>query len=95
MIISGEAEVSMTSEDSVREQEIAQLVPGDFFGESALSGKNISPVSVTAISDLELLVLPIEVMQTALERSTRLRQEFGVVIETRRKAIRPKSKIAE
>ena len=60
---------------------------GDFFGESALSGKNISGVTVTALCDLELLILPIENVQTALERSTRLRQEIGAVIESRRKAL--------
>jgi CRP-like cAMP-binding protein len=62
-------------------------VPGDFFGESALSGKGISSVTVTALSDLELLVIPIDDVQRALEKSTRLRQEIGAVMESRRKAI--------
>ena len=87
VIVSGEASVTMSAENPAREEELAQLVPGDFFGESALSGKNASPVSVTALSDVELLIFPIETMQTALENSTRLRQEFGAVMETRRKAI--------
>ena len=96
IIIDGTAAVTIRQENSLLEEEIAQLRDGDFFGESALSGKSISPVSVTALSDLRVLILPIENMQIALEQSTRLRQEFGMVMETRRKAIatviKPKNK---
>ena len=87
VIISGRASVTISPEDSMLQTEIAQLSPGEFFGESALSGKNVSSVTVTALSDLELLVLPIENMQIALEKSTRLRQEIGVVMESRRRTI--------
>lgn len=87
IIIKGKASVTLHLENSLRDEEVVCLYRGDFFGESALSGKNISPVTVTAISDLELLILPIKDTQIALERSTRLRQEIGAVIETRRKAI--------
>jgi small-conductance mechanosensitive channel len=86
-ILQGEAEVTLQPENSLRVLAIAQLVTGDFFGESALSGKGISSVTVTALSDLELLVIPIDDLQRALEQSTRLRQEIGAVMESRRKAI--------
>lgn len=87
VIIKGNGIVTLHLDGSLLEQEVAQLSPGDFFGESGLSGKNISPVSVTALSDLELLVLPIENLQSVLEQSSRLRQEIGAVIESRRKVI--------
>lgn len=87
IIIRGRASVTVNQENSLRDKEVAQLVAGDFFGESALSGKEISPVTVTALSDLEIMILPIETVQIALEQNTRLRQEIGVVMETRRKAI--------
>ena len=87
VIVKGKAEVSIKLENSAKERVIAQLSEGDFFGESALSGKGINPVTVTATSDLELLVIPIEELQQALEDSTRLRQEIGAVMESRRKAI--------
>jgi len=87
MIVTGKASVTIKPDSSFREEIVAELSHGDFFGESALSGKNISPVSVMALSDLEVLIMPIEVMQTALEKSTRLRQEIGIVMENRRKAI--------
>ena len=87
VIIKGKALVTIRQDNSLREEEIARLEEGDFFGESALSGKEISPVTVTALSDLEILLLPIESMQIALEQSTRLRQEIGMVMETRRRAI--------
>lgn len=86
-IITGKAEVTLSQENSARDLTIAQLAPGDFFGESALSGKGMSPVTVTALSDLELLVIPIKNLQIALEQSTTLRQEMGAVMESRRKAI--------
>ena len=85
IIINGK--VSITVESQLLSEEVAELEQGDFFGESALSGKSISPVTVTALSDLEVLILPIEDTQIALEKSTRLRQEIGMVIESRRKAI--------
>ena len=86
-IIKGRAVVTLSLEGTVREIEVAELAEGDFFGESALSGKNISVANVTAISDLELLILPIEDVQQALEQSTRFRQEMGAIMESRRKAI--------
>jgi CRP-like cAMP-binding protein len=86
-IVRGKAEVTLNQENSARDLAITQLAPGDFFGESALSGKGISSVTVTALSDLELLVIPIDNMQIALEQSTGLRQEIGAVMESRRKAI--------
>ena len=86
-IVRGKAVVTLSPENSPREIEVVELVEGDFFGESALSGKNTSPVTVIAQSDLELLVLPIEDVQQALEQSTRLRQEIGAIMESRRKAI--------
>ncbi|MEO1673006.1 MAG: mechanosensitive ion channel family protein, partial [Cyanobacteria bacterium J06631_2] len=86
-IVKGTALVTTSPENSPKEIEITKLVEGDFFGESALSGKNISGVTVTALSDLELLILPIEEVQNALEQSTRLRQEIGAVMESRRRAI--------
>ena len=87
LIVRGKAIVTFSQENSLKEIEIAELSVGDFFGESALSGRNISGVTVTALCDLELLILPIENVQTALEQSTSLRQEIGAVIEARRKTL--------
>ena len=86
-IVKGKAIMTINPENSLREIEVVELSAGDFFGESALSGKSISKVSVTALTDLELIVLPIEEVQQALEQSTRLRQEIGTVMESRRRAI--------
>ena len=88
-IIRGKAIVTISPEHSPKEIEIVELIEGDFFGESALSGKSISAITVTAISDLELLILPIEDVQQALEQSTKFRQEVGAIMESRRKARSP------
>ena len=86
-IVKGKAVVTTSPDNSPREIEIIELSAGDFFGESALSGRNVSAVTVRALTDLELLVLPIEEVQRALEQNTRLRQEIGTVMESRRRAI--------
>ena len=86
-IVRGKAVVTTSPDNSPREIEIIELSAGDFFGESALSGRNVSAVTVKALTDLELLVLPIEEVQRTLEQSTRLRQEIGTVMESRRRAI--------
>ena len=87
IIVSGMVSITIKQESSLREREVAELNHGDFFGESALSGQNISPVSAIALKDLKVLILPIEAMQIALEQSTRFRQEIGIVMESRRQAI--------
>ena len=87
IIIEGQVIITIKQGDSMRGQEVARLESGNFFGESALSGKEISLVTATALSDLAVLIVPIEALQIALEKSTRLRQEIGMVMETRRKAI--------
>lgn len=92
IIIKGEAVVTIQPNNATPAIEIAKLLPGEFFGESALSGKQTSTVTAIAMSDLELLVLPIEAVQVALENCTRLRQEIGIVMETRRRAISLKQK---
>ncbi|MDJ0578252.1 MAG: mechanosensitive ion channel [Xenococcaceae cyanobacterium MO_234.B1] len=88
LIIAGQALVSV-QDSSGREIEIATLSRGEFFGEMALLTKSnlSSSLLVTAIEDLEVLMLKTEAVQLILDRVPRLAQEIGAVIETRRKAI--------
>ena len=88
LIIAGQALVSV-QDSSGREIEIATLSRGEFFGEMALlTQSNLSSsLLVTAIEDLEVLMLKTEAVQLILDRVPRLAQEIGAVIETRRKAI--------
>jgi CRP-like cAMP-binding protein len=69
-------------------QQVAELLPGDFFGEKAsLLSDQVSDVSVLAIDDLEVLVLDTETLQRLLVQIPRFAHALGEVMEARRKAI--------
>ncbi len=89
LIIAGQAKISVQN-NSGTEIEIVTLSRGEFFGEMALlTQSNLSSsLLVTAIEDLEVMILKTETLQLILDRVPRLAQEIGAVIETRRKAIR-------
>lgn len=87
LIIAGQAKVAIKNNQG-KEQEIARLSRGEFFGEMSLISESFSPVSVNAIEDLEVLVLKIETVQSIIDSVPRLSREIGEIIETRRKAIR-------
>lgn len=86
-IIAGKAKISIT--DSLgKEQEIASITRGNFFGEMSLFAGDLGSVLVTAIEDLEVLIIRTETIQSIINRVPRLSREIGEIIETRRKAIR-------
>lgn len=89
LIITGRALISVPN-NSGRQIEIATLSRGEFFGEMALLTHSslAGLISVTAMEDLEVLILKTEAVQLILDRVPRLAEEIGAVIETRRKAIR-------
>ncbi len=87
LIIAGEARVTIKNRLG-KDEEIACLSRGEFFGEMSLIAEPYSSISVTAIKDLEVLILKIETVQTIIDSIPRLSREIGEIIETRRKAIR-------
>jgi small-conductance mechanosensitive channel len=81
--------VALTVRDGAgQEKEVARLSRGEFFGEKALLGVATSNVTVTALEDLDLLVLEGKVLQALLDQTPRAAQEIGRVLEARRKAVR-------
>lgn len=86
LIIAGRASITVSDRND-REHEIVNVCRGEFFGEMTLIENKLSPVNVTATDDLEIIILKTETMQSVLERTPRLRQEIGAVIEIRRQAI--------
>jgi small-conductance mechanosensitive channel len=81
--------VALTVRDGAgQETEVARLSRGEFFGEKALLGVATSDVTVTALEDLDLLVLEGEAIQALVEQTPRAAQEIGRVLEARRKAVR-------
>jgi small-conductance mechanosensitive channel len=82
-------QVALTVRDGAgREKEVARLARGEFFGEKALLGVATSDVTVTALEDLDLLVLEGEAIQALVEQTPRAAQEIGRVLEARRSAVR-------
>jgi small-conductance mechanosensitive channel len=72
-----------------RPQEICRLKRGDFFGEIPLSSHAASSVTVTALEDLELLLLQPETVMDLAQRNPGFAQEMEQILEARRKAVQP------
>lgn len=87
IIIAGQAIITVI-DDSGKEQEVLTLTRGEFFGEMALFSNEPSAVTVTAIDDLEVMVIYLDVVNQMIERQPSLAREIGQIIEARKKAIR-------
>lgn len=84
IILAGEALIAVpASEDKA--QEILTLSRGDFFGATAQFAIEPSPVSITAVQDLEVVVIPSEAINRLLQEHPTLAREIGQTIEVRRK----------
>jgi hypothetical protein len=85
-IVSGEA--VMTTRDSLGlEREVLPLQAGEFFGEMTLFTREPSPVSITAINDLEVMRISVAQVDRMLERQPSFARELSQILESRRKAI--------
>lgn len=81
--------VSISSEDMHgQEYEITQLTIGDFFGETGLFGRAISPITVAALQDVEVLRIPHGAMNDVINKHPPFAQAMSALIEERRKLIR-------
>jgi small-conductance mechanosensitive channel len=85
LILCGQA-VLTVHDVTGRETEIARPGKGEYFGEKALLSGQVSDVTVTALDDLEVLVLDRETLTKLLDRTPRLAREIGGVMEQRRQA---------
>jgi CRP-like cAMP-binding protein len=63
------------------------ILRGEFFGEMALFSGEPSPVSITAVDDLQVLVIYSDAVNTMIERQPSLGREIGQIIEARSKAV--------
>ena len=86
IIIAGEAVITV-KDSSGKEHEVVTLTRGEFFGEMALFSGEPSVVSVTAVDDLEVMVIYSDVVNNMIQRQPSLAREIGQIIEARRKAI--------
>jgi CRP-like cAMP-binding protein len=70
------------------EREVARLGRGEFFGEMALLTGEPRTAHVTALDDLEAIVIHKEALQGILARRPGLAHEMAEIVEARRQGLR-------
>lgn len=86
IIISGQAMMT-TQDDHGQEHEVLQLKAGEFFGEMTLFSSDSSPTSITALEDLEVMMLPAPIVNQMIERQPSFAREISQILELRRRAV--------
>ncbi len=86
VIVAGKASVTVTDKKG-KEQEVYILSRGEFFGEMALFTGELASITVTALEDMEVILIYSEVAYMMIERQPTLAREIGQIMELRRKAI--------
>jgi small-conductance mechanosensitive channel len=87
LILAGRAALAVR-DHAGEQKEVARLGPGEFFGERSLLAASVSDVTVTALEDLDVLVLRGEALQSLLDQTPQAAREIGKVVEARQRAIR-------
>lgn len=86
IIIAGQALVTVMKEFGMN-LEVMTILRGEFFGEMALFTGEPSPVSITAVDDLQVLVIYSDAVNLMIERQPSLGREIGQIIEAQTKAV--------
>ena len=60
------------------------LHAGDFFGETGLFGRAVSPATVNAVIDTEILCIPHDLINEAINRSPDFASSISSIIDQRR-----------
>lgn len=87
VILQGTAIVTI-SDQNQSEREVARLTRGEFFGEMALLTGEPRSASVTAVDDLEVVVVNKHALQTMFEKRPGLAQEMAEIVEARKQGLR-------
>lgn len=86
VVIAGQAVMTICDADA-QEQTVLSLKAGEFFGEMTLFSGDPSPVSITAVEDLEVMRLSATVVDQMIERQPSFAREISQILETRRQAV--------
>ncbi len=86
IIVSGKAVLSTLNTGGC-DREVMKLKSGDFFGVTTLFSDEPSTVSVTAITDLEVMMIPAAIVDRTIERQPSFAREISQILELRRRAI--------
>jgi len=85
IIVSGQA--VMTVMDGGEKHDILPLKAGEFFGEMILFSGKLSPLSVTAVNDLKVVMISAPVVNQMIERQPSFAREISQILELRRQSI--------
>jgi len=73
--------------DAAEASEILQLGKGELFGETALTHGEPNPVSIVADTDLQVLRIPLESLESLLEMHPQTAHQFANLIDLRNKVL--------
>jgi small-conductance mechanosensitive channel len=86
IVIAGTAIMSVSDREHI-EQELLTIKTGEFFGEMTLFSGEHSPISVTAIEDLEVMMLSANAVNQMIDRQPSFAREISQILETRRRMV--------
>jgi small-conductance mechanosensitive channel/CRP-like cAMP-binding protein len=86
IIVSGHAALSLVDSAGIEHQVLA-LSAGEFFGEIVLFSGEPSPISITAVNDLEVMMISADEVNQMIARQPSFAREIGQILEVRRRAI--------
>jgi len=86
IVIVGSAVMTVTDTNGYG-QEVLEIKAGEFFGEMTLFSGEISMVSITAVQDLELMMISAIEVDRMIERQPSFSREISQVMEIRRRAV--------
>ncbi|PZU98836.1 MAG: small-conductance mechanosensitive channel [Pseudanabaena sp.] len=86
IVIAGSAVMTVVDRDRL-EHELLVIKKGEFFGEMTLFSDEPSPISVTAIADLEIMMLSSRAVNQMIDRQPNFAREISQILETRRRLV--------
>jgi small-conductance mechanosensitive channel len=86
IVIAGKALMTVCDRDQI-EHELLTIKTGEFFGEMTLFSGEPSPIAVTAIADLEVMMLSASAVNQMIDRQPTFAREISQILETRRRVV--------
>ena len=87
LVLSGCVSLTVTNTQGV-EFTLDELDSRGFFGETGLTGRAISPVTARVTEDAQILIIPHELVNHAINKNSSFAEEISTLIERRRLAER-------
>ncbi len=86
IVIAGRAMMTV-SDRYGKEHEILIVKTGEFFGEMTLFSGEPSPIAVTAVEDLEVMMISASAVNQMIDRQPNFAREISQILETRRRVV--------